>query len=273
LQVISLLRDQQTLLTGIQRDVCDCKEKERAGLKQIADLTREVAGLRRLRQDSITGQQGGPVPTPSSSEERGTSTDANRGQSATRRSPVSFFARPPSSSVTAAMEAALRAAAQAAACSERAPDGPQPDSAAGEGATSTPQATDSEASKQGQGETSGGIAAGSLKPGAAPTESRGTSLRSTDNSADAANDHTPGGAADSSAPMVGPKDSQAPEGGAADSRVSEGGAADSRVPEERAASCRASGGDIANNRAPGAGYADSKEPDGRPAQSRAPEVG
>jgi hypothetical protein len=173
MQVVSLLQDHQALLTGIQRDVCDCKEKERASLRQVAKLAQEVAELGRLLWDSITSQQWGTNPeSPSPSAELGASTYANGGQFATRRSPVSFFARPPSSSIAAATEAALRAAAQAASCSKRAPNGPQPDPAAREGAASTPQATDSEAPEQGQGrKTSGGIAAGSSRPGVAPAES------------------------------------------------------------------------------------------------------
>jgi hypothetical protein len=137
--------------------------------------------------------------------------------------------------------------------------------------------------------TSGGIAAGSLRPGAAPAESRGTSLRSTDSSADAANHRTPGGAADSRAPMGGPKDSQAsegvatnsrgpegrgadsraPEGGAPDSRVPEGGAADSRVPEGGAADSRVPEGGAADSRVPEGGAADSQAPEGRAAGGRA----
>ncbi|GAQ92643.1 putative Transcription activator [Klebsormidium nitens] len=235
-EVISLLRDHQALLAGIQRDVRDCKEKERAGFKQIAELTQEVAGLRRLLQDSSTSQRFGAIPSPSSSAERTASTDADRNQPAVRRSPPTFFARPPSSSVAAATQAALRAAARAAACSERAP-------------------TD--------GQTPEGTAADSRAPAGAYADNRALAGRATDSRGSI------GGAADSHAQAGASEDSRASDGAAADNHGPAGASADSGAPVGRPANSRASTGETADSHAQVGTSADSRTPDGRAADSHA----
>ncbi|GAQ88550.1 putative Transcription activator [Klebsormidium nitens] len=268
-EVITLLRDHQALLAGIQRDVRDCKEKERAGLKQIAELAQEVAGLRRLLQDSGSGQRFGAIPSPSSTGERGASTAVERGQSAVRRSHPTFFARPPSSSLTAATEAALRAAARAAACSGSVPtDGSTPDGGAADSCAPDGGAVDRR-------EPAGASADSCVPPKGGASDSRAPEGGASDSPAPAgtsADTRAPDAvAANGCAPERRPADTRAPNGSPTGSPAREGGTENSQAPEGGAADSRASDAVASNGGAPARVPADSHAPEEGGENSRAPE--
>jgi hypothetical protein len=65
-----------------------------------------------ILQAFVSGRQGEAMASPSLGTRRGSTGGSDQPQSDTRKSSQGFFARPPSCSVTAATEAALRAAAK-----------------------------------------------------------------------------------------------------------------------------------------------------------------
>jgi hypothetical protein len=147
------------------------------------------------------------------------------------------------------------------------PDGlePEADPTAADGAATTPQAANSETSRQGQGGISNDVPTSSSEPGGTPVGSRGTGQGS--------RGHGPGGeSGDSCGQASEPADSDAPKKGAAASDAVERGfpninadsawqAADSRAPPA---------GEVADGRAPWGESADIRAATKADANGRAP---
>jgi hypothetical protein len=109
-----VLQDQQVLLAQVQRQVQVSAERERSALKVVTELKKEMGELKQILKAFVSGRQGEAMASPSLGTRRGSTGGSGQPQTDTRKSSQGFFARPPSCSVTAATEAALRAGAKTA---------------------------------------------------------------------------------------------------------------------------------------------------------------